>query len=564
MELYALLDPLSELIYNDYLLGDGEYFNAKRMFDNISGRFLANILTAGAIGNSAMLHTKIKPAQSENEFEGILQSVWVQGDIQHFRYYGEENNDTDIKSLGGGLQAGFPIWRGRHNLGLFLGYDYKNLFQAADKAYMSDIQLGLYGGLFNLGEQKNINIKGNISGGIQYFDTERKLELSGFEDNPLGAFKTYSIRYAAEGEFILIESRDKERVFKPFIGLHGGLSFNSEIVEFAGQGADLVVEEGVYSRLNGLLGFRIEDLTGDVNWNLKAYLAYLFMGYKPQYDMHLEQIPDIKMDIWGTPIEQLNGGVGFWLNYKITQSLSFFTNFDLTFANRMFGYYINGGINYRIFGNLSEIKSREEAIKERKTREEQLREAQIREEREAYRSVRESARAARKVRLDLREEDYALEPGRESDFSIEIPTDLEVELAAQKQIEDAASGKAKSEREKYAVNEKSFRMRIAVYNPDLKVYELDDELKFYLDGVIDDIKKYKYTRVTLLSNGGNQAGGQDLAAIRMDVIYEYFYINGIDIDKLDAVDVGKFDFEGVEKNSVERNTVEIVVDYLDF
>lgn len=567
--MYALLQPLSELIYNDYLARDGAYINTKRMFDNLSGRFLANILTAGAVDNSAMLYTKTKPVQEGEEVEGILQSVWLQGDMRHFRYFGAEANDGDFKSLGQGLQAGFPIWRGRHNIGLFLGYNHQEFTQGLDNAAMSDIQFGVYGGLFKLGGEKNINLKGNIAGGIQYFNTERDLGILGFPDKPTGDFKTYSIRYSAESEYVLVENRDKERVFKPFAGLHGGIVFNSAIMEYGGKGADLGIEEGVYSRLNGLLGFRIEDLVGDVNWNLKAYLAYLFMGDKPQYNMYLEQIPNSVMDICGTPQEQLNGGVGFWLDYKISKSLALFTSFDLTFANRMFGYYVNAGINYKIFGNFSEVKSREEAIKDRRNQEKTIREAQIREERQAFKSVEQAAKTVQKEKKDLglSPEDYAFD--YETDFDIEIAQDLADELASRQKAEsgtDAVEPQkvSKSKSNQYPIEEKSFRMTLAYYDPNLKIYELDSDVKLFLDKVIADIKKYKYTRVTLLANGGERTSGQDLAAMRMDVIYEYFYINGIDIDKIDAVDVGKSYFEGIEKDSVERNTVEVVVDYLDF
>ncbi|MDR0822832.1 MAG: hypothetical protein LBN20_03510, partial [Endomicrobium sp.] len=101
------------------------------------------------------------------------------------------------------------------------------------------------------------------------------------------------------------------------------------------------------------------------------------------------------------------------------------------------------------------------------------------------------------------------------------------------------------------------------YDPDQREYELTGELKSALKRLARDIKTYKYIRVFLIANGGGKEMGQVLASMRMDTILEYLYINGIDADKMETVDIAIKDLEGIAPTSVSRDTVEIVVDYLE-
>jgi outer membrane protein OmpA-like peptidoglycan-associated protein len=378
-----------------------------------------------------------------------------------------------------------------------------------------------------------------------------------------------------------MENRKTERVLKPFIGIQGGFVFNGEFKENFGQSANLAVDPNVYSRLNSLLGFRLEDLSGIVNWNIKAYLGYLLIGAKPQYDIYLEDIPNVKMDIWGTQQEKLNGGVGFWLGYKLTDKMSVFTNFDLTFADKMFGYYVNAGLNYKIAGNIKDVKAIEEVIREKRDIEYQQYRQKVQESRDAVEQVKEAARRSKTQEIQDDARQYELDPNNyisqyESDLDIEIEIDQELtqeikdsNVIADRDnrmsdyIDDKPQDTAISTDRKQ-VSEKSFRMRVAVYDPDLKEYELNAKQRQVIAQIAQDIKKYKYTRVILIANGGSKESAQDLAALRLNSIYEYLYISGLDIEKLETVDLGKEEISGIDPSSVRKDTVEIVVDYLDY
>jgi predicted outer membrane repeat protein len=560
--MYSLLDPLSNNIYDDYLNGD--YTRTKELFDRISGRFLVNVLTLGTISNVETVYTKIKEAQSPQEYEGVLQSIWVQTDIQGYNFKEEGATGGEFSVFGGGLQAGFPLWRGKHNLGIFIGYDNKSIKQDLDKANMHDIQVGIYGGRFGYGDSGNVNFKGDLSFGVQAFSTQRDIGLSGFNANPKAEFNTYSIRYGFEAEYVLSEKRDNSRVLKPYIGAHGGTVFNGEIKEDFGQAANLVIDGNAYTRLNGAIGFRLEDLTDAVNWQIKAYLGYLLMGTEPRYDISFQHI-DREMDIIGTKQDGLNGGAAFWLDFKINKDLSLFTNMNISFGENMFGYYANVGINYKIEGRIADVKAVEESIRDRR------KSGRLRAQEGASAQEEQSPSKIDIEAVELQsaksfQDEDAINPDAyiekyETDLEIESD-DIISEIPAGTRTESAASPAVFSSNVETA-QEKSFRMLICSYDPDQKEYELTPELRAALRKLAQDIRSYKYIRVFLIANGGSKEMGQLLASMRMDAILEYLYIRGIDIDKMETVDLSIKSLQGINPDTVSKDTVEVVVDYLE-
>lgn len=318
-------------------------------FDRLSGSFIANAITAGALRNGANeLYDRLQPRYCPHEFS-ISQSLWGQFYFSHNRYDEDDNSVSDFDVNGYGIQAGYDLFTGQNSAGgLYISYGHNDLEQGDDEADMRDYALGVYAGHFG----KKMDIKGSLSGGVQKFDLKRNIKFAGLKTN--ADFDTYSIRADGQVEF-KVGIGDGSFELRPFIGLQGGYVVNEKIKEKNGEGANLIVDSGEYLRISGTGGIGVAGGTEKFNWHGKAYAGYLMAGTKNEIDGKFKDNGQ-KMNIWGAELGEFGGGAGISGEYLLTKQWSIYAGANAVYAEGSSGYYGNVGINYSLCSDTSRVK----------------------------------------------------------------------------------------------------------------------------------------------------------------------------------------------------------------
>ncbi|MDR3048781.1 MAG: autotransporter domain-containing protein [Elusimicrobiota bacterium] len=353
----SLLLPLSDVVLDETYSGAKDYPKTKILLNELSGGFLVNVLSVGANADNSSLYSKIRYEEAQNENISILQYIWAQGTLSGFDLKENNGHDGDFTGTIGGIQAGFPLWRGRNSIGVFLSYDNKSLKEGGNKASVDDIKLGGYIGYF----LDDINIKGNISAGIQNIKTERYVNFYDFSTRANGDFNTYSFSFGVLGEYIM--PVDKETDFKPYAQLQTGLVFNGDMEESGADAVNLKINAGTYAKMNANFGVMLEDSTGTFNWHLRGYFGFVLFGQRPEYKMSFAYMPNYEMEIWGTDIPSVYIGAGAWVERKIGQDFSIFASGDVNTGEGSWIYAASLGVSYRIGGNYNQIKTSEDIMR---------------------------------------------------------------------------------------------------------------------------------------------------------------------------------------------------------
>ncbi|MDR0485253.1 MAG: hypothetical protein LBH29_00840, partial [Elusimicrobiota bacterium] len=124
-KLNPFLSSLAERIraeYEDPAKSYKNYAEIKQIFDSMTGKFTINMITQAANSGKESLYTKVKEALREEDRQTILQSIWIEGGGLQIKRDGEIGYGEGYRLFGERLRAGFPLWRGDHDLGLFFGY----------------------------------------------------------------------------------------------------------------------------------------------------------------------------------------------------------------------------------------------------------------------------------------------------------------------------------------------------------------------------------------------------------------------------------------------------------
>jgi predicted outer membrane repeat protein len=341
----------------DYLYGlslNTDYYataQAQQLTEILSGSFFSDILPLSLINNdyNDRIYSHIKDA-SEIGAE-ISKSVWISGGYSNIAYNNEiVSGIGKLKNSAYGISAGGNFLATKNfTLGVFAGYEKNSVKRNADNATMNDIRLGVFGGYFD----DWFNIRWNISGGIQNFETQRFIQWSGGNTRtPKAEFQTYNIGIGADMEFPLWISSDID--LKPFIALQGGYASNGEIKEKTGGGdesVNLTIKADDYLRVAALGGIKVSKNSRLVNLHLKGYVEFLAVGDKPQYSMFFSSSPsDMKM--YGTQIDNLAVGGNIGAEFMISKSVSLMVNIDVKGNSSFFRYLADGAIVYR-FGTVN-------------------------------------------------------------------------------------------------------------------------------------------------------------------------------------------------------------------
>jgi predicted outer membrane repeat protein len=361
----SLFDQMTKISKEDRALGDVNYTRTKAALNQIAGSFLPNVIAANALGNTGRLYSKIAYEEGlPNEDSGILQMIWVEGDYGGGYYHGQNGRDgaETFRNDYYGVTAGFPLWRGKNDLGIYGSFSDKRVRQGINEGRIEDIEGGIYMGHYGGG----INVKGHIGISRASNETMRRVAFGEYDETARGFFDLTNIRFGAELEREI--KLDEEAKAKPFVGVNGGFVINGEIGEEYGNALNLTVAGGEYIRLDFLAGLKIEDTFGLYRWNIKGYGGYIAEGEEPRYKISFSNMESSQMDIVGIELSRLYGGLSAWIEYAVTEDISLFGNADFNYGKDNINYYGNIGLKYRIGGSraaLVEVKEVKE-IKEKK------------------------------------------------------------------------------------------------------------------------------------------------------------------------------------------------------
>jgi predicted outer membrane repeat protein len=191
-------------------------------------------------------------------------SAWV-------GFYGSGESIDDFSVNGFGATAGVDLYKNQNLLGgLFVRYGYNNMKEEDEKGAMSEMEVGLYGGFFEI-KNSPINIKANLSMGFQNYTIETADDLS---------FDSKSIKGGFEAEYVMPLTPTIK--IKPFLGFQSGMAMNDDIKidDYSIIKSDnlLRVETKIGIGLSGNLG-----ANKNFNWFGRLYGIFLVSGAEPKY-----------------------------------------------------------------------------------------------------------------------------------------------------------------------------------------------------------------------------------------------------------------------------------------
>ena len=506
-EMIAMLNQIDTMA-NDTL--------KKAALDQLSGAFLANALTLGAVRNGAEeLYYRIKPRICEGD--GLIsRSIWGQVYANGIKYSEDIESINDFTSAGYGAQIGADLLRGENALGgVYAGYGMNKLEQGKDNADMNDANVGVYGAWFG----NVINVKGSLTGGMQNYETEREITFAGYKTK--AEFNTYSVRADAQAEYIIGITENLN--LKPFIGVQSGYVMNDKIEEKDGGPANLVVDAGSYMRLVGLAGLGISGDIGEekrFNWQARAYAGYIAVGAKPEFDGYFKEYADEEINIWGADEKEIYGGLGLGGEYLISKKLSVYANVNAEMGENMSGYYGNLGVNYRFCGDGAKTAKK----KGKKEKELDMQQALL------------DAAEANRIEEAMKREEAAMQAEQAKLEQAKLEAERQAAMAQDmnEAILEQKKKEAEARRSKPVI--KSFSLSAATFASGK--YDLGEKAKGDVAGMAEEIKKYEYKQITIeghTDSTGSDALNKTLSRKRAEAVYHEFIANGIPADKMEYV-----------------------------
>jgi len=575
----------------------------KSALNRLSGSFIANALTAGALRSGITeLYERVQPRYCPHD--KISKSLWGQIYLSNNKFGGDENTAADFGMNGYGIQAGFDLFTGENSLGgFYISYGHNALEQDYDEADMQDYGLGFYGGWFG----ENIDIKASLSGTAQNFDLKRNIKFAGLKTN--ADFNTYGIRADGQIEFKTGVGGDSFEL-RPFAGLQGGYIMNEKIEEKNGAAANLIIESGDYLRLTALGGAAINGISEKFNWYGKVYAGYIITGTRNEFDGKFADSGG-KINIYGTEIGALGVGAGAGIEYNLTKQWSLYANANTNYAEKASGYYGNIGVNYRFCTDASrgraekispaaaaddavsipETVRKEEEIEiiKHETPEENLKEDNneyyVSDMSPALETISAAEPKEEEKDAAVREVYVKPEEVKTQDYPVSGKTENIVrsdESAAEPKEEKAAAARevyVKPEEVKtqdYPVSGKTENIVRSADEPRPAFeetasfvsgdYELENAEKNNIRRQIAELKRIGYKKIVVrghTDSAGSEAVNNRLSLQRAKAVYEELIAGGIDPDKIEYV--GYADRKPVAENDTEEGMAlnrrtDIVVD----
>ncbi|MDR0823049.1 MAG: OmpA family protein, partial [Endomicrobium sp.] len=107
-------------------------------------------------------------------------------------------------------------------------------------------------------------------------------------------------------------------------------------------------------------------------------------------------------------------------------------------------------------------------------------------------------------------------------------------------------------------------LRLIVAKFSQKEYKVNAQSQRILKVLAEEIKKSRYMRVIVISKSSRSVR-MELAARRAKSVYDELYKNGVNIDRMEYVDIGLEEVSknlGLNPSDFKTNRVEVIVEYL--
>lgn len=505
--------------------------------------------------NLDLIFSKMKKAGSAED-QNIVRSIWVEGYANNY-----ENGDTKaLKSQKIGAFAGLNLLTGKTLIaGAFAGYNLNSFSYGSDKSEddMNEIEIGVYRATF--GEISNSKIAVGYA-----FDN---FNLKNYQDAP----KTHNAKLGYDLEFLVPISKGID--LKPFIQAQGAGAYNGaiNISSFS------VLLSGISYRAQTIAGLRLGDDKNNINWHLSASIGYLFKG-RVDFDKNKAGIDtsinastsgvSIKNPIEFKAEQDLIYGFSAGIEYIFAGSASIFALADYSLSENFNEILVSGGLRFLFGGRKKDADTQKEqgsdAVEKSSdaaasaapepSMEEKLKIAMgtnavqdLGAMMEEPLSNREDSISSRGIPLDdlttpagTSRNIIETSNGKSSFFNSANITDTSnmslVDLPGE---EELLSKKIAEDKTKYSNLIKSFILSVAVFKSG--GYELTREAKQEIKALADNIRKYKYEKITIeghSDNSGNPEDNQKLSVLRARAVFGELFLNGIPLEKMEYVGLG--------------------------
>ncbi|MDR3048618.1 MAG: autotransporter outer membrane beta-barrel domain-containing protein [Elusimicrobiota bacterium] len=285
---------------------------------SVLGNFLANSLTVPKSAYIDDIYNRLKTGGGN---EG---NVW-------FGLYGNGKSIDNFNISGFGAALGIDTCKTQNlTAGIFIRYGSNNMKEENNKGSMTEKEIGLYGGIFNMKDK--FNLKGNLSAAFQSYNIETDGNIS---------FDGKSINEGLELEYIaaIYETIN----IKPFVGFQSAYVMNDEI-----KAQTFSIPENSFTRLEGKIGLGLDGKLGKNQtfyWYSRLYAILLASGDGAAYKVKKDdgsnngEIQSVKEGFFKCAISL--GG-----DYSVNEFISMFINAGAQFGNG-FGWTGGIGANYK-------------------------------------------------------------------------------------------------------------------------------------------------------------------------------------------------------------------------
>ncbi|MDR2860712.1 MAG: hypothetical protein LBV66_02625, partial [Elusimicrobiota bacterium] len=312
----------------------------REALDELSGAFYTDLLALNANNSDAeIVYEKIGLPDVEDKEN----KEWVEVGFGGISYGANDNGLKDFSVKGAKIYAGGILSKTQSSVnGVYGSYGVNRAEQGMKKAGFSDVEVGLYKGIY-MGE---ITIKGNFAIGLQSYEVERKMTLA-IDETVKSDFMTYGVKAGGEVQYLIWTTEaalptDAVVEMKMFGGLHGGFSKNEEIKESGDVG--LKIESGYYMRLMALFGVRADGKIKGILWYGKLFVGGIDLLENASYDMTM--LGEKMSDIEGTKEKAVYAGLAGGFEYQLGSRTKLTIDTTIKSGADMFEYYGGAGVKF--------------------------------------------------------------------------------------------------------------------------------------------------------------------------------------------------------------------------
>ncbi|AKL97480.1 autotransporter outer membrane beta-barrel domain-containing protein [Endomicrobium proavitum] len=317
----AIIDIINEAVF----AGEAEQ---KALLTATSGYFIANVIRGAGQSDKEEVYNRINNDQK--------QSAWAQGGLSSAKYGEDANSVGEVKVKNNAFAAGYDAFAGEKTLiGVYGKYNAGSVEQAGNKADVSNVGLGVYGGYV----ADKYEFKALISGSYDSYDTTRYIA----GDIAKGDFGGFSVGADVEAAF-------KEEVvaninLRPYVGIEAKNINYGSFKEETASALGLEVESGNYFRSAARAGLGVSYDNKIVNVFINGEAKYLIAGKDSEIEA---SVADTKFNSKSYEENGLLYGASIGAEVKVYKELKVFINGNYLTADNYENITGKAGISFNV------------------------------------------------------------------------------------------------------------------------------------------------------------------------------------------------------------------------